>query len=96
VQLPPAGVYATRARLGVERFPAVTSVGRNPTFGGGQLTVETHLLDFSRDLYEQELRIDFVERLRDERRFATPSDLIRQIEHDVQAAKVSLAAAAFG
>ena len=92
VQLPPAGVYATWARLGIERFPAVTSVGHNPTFAGEHLTVETHILDFSHDLYGQELRIDFVERLRGEIRFENPAGLIRQIENDIQTARAVLAA----
>jgi riboflavin kinase/FMN adenylyltransferase len=83
VQLPPEGVYAAWARTGIERFPAVTSVGRNPTFGGPDLTIETHLLDFSRDLYGADLEIAFIRRLRGQTRFDGPQALIRQIERDI-------------
>ncbi len=83
VQLPPSGVYAAWARLGIERFPAVTSVGTNPTFGGDVLTIETHLLDFHRDLYNQDLEIDFMQRIRDQVKFDGPQALIRQIEADI-------------
>ena len=96
VHLPPPGVYATRARLGVARFPAVTSVGNNPTFAGEQTAIETHLLDFSRDLYGQELRIDFVERLRGQIKFAGPRELAGRIESDILAARAVLAASLGG
>lgn len=92
VQLPPAGVYATWTQLGIERFPSVTSLGHNPTFAGEQLTLETHVLDFSRDLYKQELRIEFVERLREQIAFTASAELIRQIKNDIQAARAVLAA----
>jgi riboflavin kinase/FMN adenylyltransferase len=70
----------------------VTSLGHNPTFAGEQLTLETHVLDFSRDLYKQELRIEFVERLREQIAFAASAELIRQIKNDIQAARAVLAA----
>ena len=91
VQLPPVGVYATWARLGIERFPAVTNVGDNPTFAGESMTVETHLLDFSRDLYGQELEIDFVQHIRDQVKFDGPQALVRQIAQDVRQARDILA-----
>jgi riboflavin kinase/FMN adenylyltransferase len=95
VLLPPVGVYATWATWATcasgERVPAVTSVGNNPTFGGKRLTVETHLLDFSGDLYGQELRVDFVQRLRGQIKFAGPTELVRRIEGDIRAARALLA-----
>ena len=81
--LPPHGVYATVARVGIELFPAVTNLGVKPTFGGeGAATIEAHLLRGGRDLYGQRLRLYFVKRLRDERKFDSVDALQAQIDHD--------------
>lgn len=88
--LPKAGIYAARAIVlhadgsaGDSRACAL-SVGTNPTFvSDGALTVEAHLLDFEGDLYSHRLRVQLIERLRDELRFDSPEALIKQIEADV-------------
>ena len=86
--LPPSGVYATTAALGGIEHPSVTNIGTRPTFGsGGAVTVETHLLDGSRDLYGSHLRLSFVQRIRDERAFADIDALRAQIEADCRAAR---------
>ncbi len=90
---PGSGVYACTVEYGGKRRPAVTNIGVRPTFESepGLPTVETHILDFNGDLYGQHLRVGFVERLRAERRFASPDDLIRQIEDDIRQARTILA-----
>ena len=86
--LPPAGVYATMATVNGVAYPAVTNVGMRPTFGDvDRLQVETHLLDGGRDLYGARLRLSFVQRLRDERRFADVDALRAQIDADVRSAR---------
>lgn len=85
--LPRPGVYAVKVRRGELVLDGVASIGRNPTFGAGELTVEVHLLDFHERLYGETLRLYFVERLRDERRFPTPSALVRAIEADIARAR---------
>jgi riboflavin kinase/FMN adenylyltransferase len=81
--LPTHGVYATVARVGGERFPAVTNLGVKPTFGvEGVPTIEAHLLRGGRDLYGQRLRLYFVTRLRDERKFDSVDALKVQIDQD--------------
>ncbi|MBV9809238.1 MAG: riboflavin kinase [Solirubrobacterales bacterium] len=61
------------------------SIGVRPTFGTGRaLLVEAYLLDWEGDLYDSELRIDFLARLRGERRFESPEALIEQMRHDVE------------
>jgi riboflavin kinase/FMN adenylyltransferase len=65
---------------------AVVNIGRRPTFGGGALLLEAHLLDFEGDLYGRRLRIGFAERLRDERRFDGKGALLEQIQADIAAA----------
>ena len=81
--LPPHGVYATVVRVGTEMCPAVTNLGVKPTFGGEAApTIEAHLLRGGRDLYGQRLRLYFVQRLRDERKFDSVDALRVQIDHD--------------
>jgi riboflavin kinase/FMN adenylyltransferase len=85
--MPPAGVYATVAQIDGIYYPSVTNVGVRPTFeeantGRGQVTVEAHLFDFGQDLYGRRLRLEFVQRLRDERRFESVDALRAQIGID--------------
>ncbi len=87
--IPADGVYACFVWVNGERRPAVTNVGVRPSFAGAERTVETHLLNFSGDLYGLDLKPEFVERLRPEKRFENLDDLIRQIRADsVQAAEL--------
>ena len=88
--LPADGVYATRAFLSETVYQAVTNIGVRPTFGGGQRIVEVHLLDFEGELYGRELRIELVERLRGEMRFASADELKTQITRDVTQAQAIL------
>jgi riboflavin kinase/FMN adenylyltransferase len=87
VVLPPDGVYAVRAIVDGRELPAVTNIGFNPTFGNAARSVETHLLDFSGDLYGQRLAIDLVARLRGERRFPSVRELLAQIGDDIAVAR---------
>ncbi|HYO60899.1 MAG TPA: riboflavin kinase, partial [Actinomycetota bacterium] len=86
IAAPPVGVYAGRARSEDSWFPAATNVGVNPTFGGsGAPRIETYLVGFEGDLYGQTLRVEFWERLRDEKRFDSVDELIEQMGRDVAA-----------
>ncbi len=78
---PGHGVYACLA----DGRPAAVSIGVRPTFqtGRGEL-IEAYILDFDGELYGQDLRLDFLQRLRGERRFATPEALIEQMHSDVE------------
>lgn len=88
--LVPPGVYACHARLGARAHRAVVNIGVRPTFGDGALVVEAHLLDFTGTLYGEPMRLDFVSRLRDERKFPSPQALREQIERDVALARQRL------
>jgi riboflavin kinase/FMN adenylyltransferase len=84
--LPPDGVYATTVTMdGVVRASA-TNIGVRPTFGESRRVIETHLLGYDGDLYGQTLRLSFVQRLRDERRFESLEALRAQIAADVSRA----------
>ena len=85
---PPAGVYATTATIEGIVYPSVTNIGMRPTFGDVQHPViETHIFDFSRDLYGTTVRLSFVQRLRDERAFPDVDALRAQIEADCRGAR---------
>ena len=88
--LPSDGVYATRAHLGGHAYPSVANIGTRPTFGQGERAVEVYLLDFEGQLYEQELRVELIERLRAETRFSSPEELSAQIGKDVEQARLLL------
>ena len=86
--LPPAGVYATTASVNGIAWPSVTNVGLRPTFGDvDRIQVETHLLDATRDLYGAQVRLSFVQRLRDERKFPDVDALRAQIDADCRTAR---------
>ena len=86
--LPPSGVYAVHVRVPGKTHRAVLNVGHRPTLADAtpELRVEAHLLDFAGDLYEQELEINFVARLRDEQKFPSLAALKQQITRDIAAA----------
>ncbi len=86
--LPAAGVYCTLADEGAGPTPAVTNVGQRPTFGGGEVRVETHLLEPPKGaLYGKPLTLQFCERLRGEQRFSSAEELVVQIRKDIESAR---------
>lgn len=82
--VPANGVYATWAYLneGRERFPAVTNIGTRPTVNGSHRTIEAHIIDFDQDIYGRCVRLEFVDRLRDEMKFDSLAALTAQIGRD--------------
>ncbi len=84
--IPGAGVYACRVQLQDKIWPAAVNVGTRPTFENtdNRSHVEAHILDYSEDLYTQNIAVDFVERLRGEERFDSVEELIRQIHIDIE------------
>ncbi len=85
--LPPFGVYVTHALVDGSGYASVTNIGRRPTFDNGERTVEVHIMDFDRDLYGKEIRVDVLKRLRGEVRFDSAEALSEQIRRDVAAAR---------
>lgn len=100
--LPPFGAYATWIQplsspgVALERVwgatprMSMTSVGTNPTFGGGAVTLETHIFDFSGDLYGKTVRLHFAGRIRGEIRFTSVANLVARLGQDAVAAKDAL------
>ena len=85
--IPATGVYAIIAELEGRRHQGVINIGNNPTFGNEETSAEVHLLDFEGDIYGKDVTILFIERLRDERRFPNPPELVRQIKRDIEKAR---------
>jgi riboflavin kinase/FMN adenylyltransferase len=82
--VPDHGIYACRAQIDGRQHVAAVNVGVRPTFKTGRgLLVEAYLLDFEGDIYDRELRLDFLERLRGERRFDSVEALVEQMGRDV-------------
>jgi riboflavin kinase/FMN adenylyltransferase len=89
--LPPLGIYAGGA-IGQQ---ALISIGKRPTFhADGEVVFEAHLLDWDGDLYDQELRVELLHRLRDERAFASVNELVDQMHRDEEEARKALSAPA--
>jgi riboflavin kinase / FMN adenylyltransferase len=83
--VPDHGIYACHAEIDGSRHVAAVNVGIRPTFKTGRgLLVEAFLLDFEGDIYGRDLRLDFLERLRGERRFDSVDALVEQMAADVQ------------
>jgi len=86
--LPSNGVYATITNVDNHRFVSVTNIGTRPTFGDSEKIVETHLLDYKGDLYDEQLKVMFIQRLRDEKPFASAEELSAQISKDIERARL--------
>jgi len=89
--LPAQGVYAVKVRVGEHYYDGVANLGRNPTFPGATGGVEVHLLEFDQDIYGKPVRIYFIDRLREERTFSGPRELIAAIHADIDRARTILA-----
>jgi riboflavin kinase / FMN adenylyltransferase len=81
--VPLDGIYATLFEVDAQRWHSATSIGVNPTFGAGPRTIESFVFDFDNDLYGKDVKVHFVERIRDEKKFSSPESLAEQIDRDV-------------
>jgi riboflavin kinase/FMN adenylyltransferase len=90
--LPPAGVYAVRGSVRAGTFDGALHLGPRPTFPGAVPSVELHLLDFEGNLYGEEVRVDFVDRIRDVHSFDSVDALVRQLHRDVARSREILGA----
>lgn len=91
---PGRGVYLADLYVGKDPYACLVNVGHNPTFCsidgedvGQKMRIEAHILDFDRNLYGLDVRIDFLQRLRDEMKFSGPDELVAQITSDIEAAR---------
>ena len=85
--IPRRGVYAVFVEAEESLFRGVMNIGFNPTFDDKTLSLEVHILNFNRDIYGERLGIYFIERLRDEKRFANIEELKKAIKRDLECAE---------
>lgn len=85
--IPKIGVYAVWIRVDQTYHPGMMNVGKRPTFDGMGLTMEVHIFDFDKDIYGKEVQVQFVKRLRDEKKFSGIEELKAQLKKDKAKAK---------
>lgn len=84
---PKGGVYAVTVEYEKGFYKGVANIGFSPTFDNGEFSIEVHLLDFDQDIYDRPIRVNFIQRLRGERRFPGPEELAGQIRKDIEKAR---------
>jgi riboflavin kinase/FMN adenylyltransferase len=87
---PKTGIYAVTVEWNGRVFPGVANIGYSPTFEDHLFTVEVHIMDFNQDLYGEAIRVNFIERIRDEIKFPNLEALSEQIRKDIQKANAIL------
>ncbi|MBW1716198.1 MAG: bifunctional riboflavin kinase/FAD synthetase [Deltaproteobacteria bacterium] len=85
--IPREGVYIVTAELEGKLYQGLTNIGYNPTFKDKTLSVETHIFDFSANIVKQNIKVNFLSRLRDEIAFTTVEELSQQISRDIEQAR---------
>lgn len=87
--LPPQGVYVVQVLLGKKKYPAIANIGTRPSFEKQitQLHLEVHILDFSKNIYGKKIEVEFLKKIRNEKKFKNPQELIRQIQKDESLAR---------
>lgn len=84
---PRRGIYAVTVEQGGSTYPGVANIGYSPTFDDHIFTVEVHILDFNKKIYDETIRVNFIERLRDEIKFKDIQSLSDQIRKDIEKAR---------
>lgn len=82
--IPPDGVYFGFTIVEGKKYKSLINIGKNPTFGENKRTVESHIIDFCGDLYESIVELELCEKIRDEIKFSSPDELIKQIKADLK------------
>ena len=86
-KLPEIGVYASKVKIDDKQYIGITNVGTRPTVDdAAKITIETHVLDYSGDLYGKIIEVDLVYRIRDIKKFANTQQLLKQINDDKETA----------
>lgn len=85
--IPPSGVYATYAKIGKNRYKSVLNIGRRPTFNEREPGIEVHIFGINKNIYNREVEVSFVKKIRPERKFRSREALRSQIAKDCIAAK---------
>ncbi|UCG06458.1 MAG: bifunctional riboflavin kinase/FAD synthetase [Desulfobacterales bacterium] len=88
---PKTGIYAVTVECQGNQYNGVANIGYSPTFDDHEFTVEVHIFDFRENIYDKKIRVNFIQRIRDEQKFSNIPDLIDQINQDIATAREILA-----
>ena len=80
--IPKGGIYATKVYINGKTYYGATNIGYNPTVNGDSLSIETNILEFNEDIYGKVITIEFLERIRDEKKFNGIEELKKQLQKD--------------
>ena len=89
---PKTGIYAVTVEYHKRLYKGVANIGYSPTFNDNEFTVEVHILEFSENIYDQKIRVNFIERIRNEKKFGDIAELKNQIHQDIKVARKILVA----
>jgi riboflavin kinase/FMN adenylyltransferase len=78
------GVYRSKVTIDGTTYKAMSNIGIRPSVGGKEVLLETHIIDYSGDLYGRRLCVTLIEKIRDEKRFASIGDLKKQLQRDYE------------
>ena len=84
ILIPKDGIYKTISVLGNKSYNSITSIGNNPTFNEELKTVETYIIDFNKNIYNQKLKIVFIDFIREQIKFDNEEDLVIQMNKDLK------------
>ncbi len=84
----PPGVFISKVRIGSKIFPSVTHVGSKPTFDEKEIMIESYIIDYNNSLYEKKLYVQFLKKIREEKKFETPEALSLQIKNDLEKTRI--------
>ena len=80
--IPLSGVYCTETSINGKTYSSMTNIGTNPTFGNGQENIETYIFDFDDQIYDQNIKVSFISRIRDEKKFDSKDELAEMLKKD--------------
>ncbi len=90
--IPESGVYNTITKYRDKEYKSITNIGKNPTFNGQKskkINIETHILNFNKDIYNSKVEISFIDYIRPEKKFNKKSELVKQVMQDIRMIKVN-------
>lgn len=87
--IPKFGVYKTNTIFEGNKYLSITNVGKNPTFEGENISIETHILNFNENIYGKKISVEFIDFIRDEKRFTNKDALKDQVMKDIEAVKLN-------
>lgn len=87
IQMPSYGVYAVYANINGQTYPAIANIGVKPTFGSNKEMIEVHIMGLKENIYDETIKISLISKIRDERRFNSAEELMKQISRDISEAE---------